>query len=294
MLKVFGAHDGGRTHLGERVTGREEIAVKSIKFKGGEMHPTLVRASSPDAIHIQAHLDGGDAIMELLMVTDAVKRMYPHKPIVLIMPYVPYARQDRVANEGEAHGIKVFCNLINSQGYARVVIQDPHSDVATALLDNVVVDEAITAIEEVVRKIEGQYGVLPALVAPDAGARKRTLKIAQHLGGLQVVFADKVRDTKTLEITGTEIHGTLPDLPLLVIDDICDGGRTFIELAKAVRVEEGKPEQQAPGDNNFSFRPMFLYVTHGIFSYGAELLLEHYSSVFTRNNWIGDPRVIDV
>jgi ribose-phosphate pyrophosphokinase len=296
MLKVFAVHSSGHTLTGEPVTGRQELDVKTIKFKGGEMHPTVYPNGKPVAVHIQVHLTGGDDVMELLLVTDAVKRLYPMLPITLIMPYVPYARQDRVANHGEAHGLKVFCKLINDQGYARVVVQDPHSDVATALLDNVVVDEAYSAIEEAVRKIEARYGVLPALVSPDAGARKRTLKIAHYLGGLQVVFADKVRDTKTLEITATEIHGDMPDAPLLVVDDICDGGRTFIELAKAVRKLEAVETTagETALEATWPMRPMFLYVTHGIFSYGAELLLEHYTSVFTRNNWTDDTRVIDV
>lgn len=292
MLKVFGVHSAGRTLQGESLTGREELDVKSIKFKGGEMHPTVSPNGKPDAIHIQAHLDGGDAVMELLMVTDAVKRLYPHKPIVLIMPYVPYARQDRVANRGEAHGLKVFCTLINAQGYHRVVVQDPHSDVVAALLDNVEVDESIGAIEEVVRRIEREYGELPALIAPDAGARKRTLKIAQHLGGLEVVFADKVRDTKTLAITATEIHGELPSAPLLVVDDICDGGRTFIELAKAIRTKE-EPDV-ATLIEGWKIRPLMLYVTHGIFSYGVDLLLDGYKDVYTRNNWTDDTRPIEV
>lgn len=289
MLKVFGVYFSGDVHSpGGSRGNREEIAVKSYKFKGGEQHPTVTTTGRPDTLHIQAHLDDGDAIMELLMVTDALRRVWPKAPIVLIMPYIPYARQDRVANPGEAFGLKVFCKLINDQGYERVIVQDPHSHVATALLDRVYVDESITAIEEVVRHMVEQYGKMPVLVAPDSGARKRTLDVAKALGGLQVITADKKRDTKTLEITGTVLHDPLPNEPMLIIDDICDGGRTFIELAKTIRAEEALMEDpDGPA-------PLWLYITHGIFSYGAELLLEHFNKVYTRNDWTSDSRVNEV
>jgi ribose-phosphate pyrophosphokinase len=117
-----------------------------------------------------------------------------------------------------------------------------------------------------------------ALVAPDAGARKRVQTLAKQLGGLPVVFAEKVRDTRTGEIVATSIVGELPNRNLLVVDDICDGGRTFIELAAAL-----KDKQAAQGLD----KPLFLYVTHGIFSKGLDVLTPLYKQVFTPNDWTG-------
>lgn len=245
-----------------------------LTFPGGESHVTVGQLIHEEIsfIELYAHLPDGDAVMELLMATDAVRRIYPDTPLVLKMPYVPYARQDRVANPGEAHGIKVFANLINAQGYTRVVIQDPHSDVTTAVLDRVVVEDPLPKLQRAVNIIEARNnGVKPKLVSPDAGARKRTQKFAQELG-LDVIFADKVRDTKTGQITGTVIQqGVISTSPLLVVDDICDGGRTFTELAKVL------PRSV----------PKYLYVTHGIFSKGLDELLTHYDAMMTPNSWIG-------
>jgi len=128
---------------------------------------------------------------------------YPGAPIDLHLPYVPYARQDRVANPGESLSAKVFGGLINARGYRRVVFQDPHSDVTPALLDCVVIDHPLPALRRVVAAVLRENASL-ALVAPDAaGARKRVLKLASQFE-LPVVFADKVRDTRTGVITG---HG---------------------------------------------------------------------------------------
>ena len=255
--------------------GQRPLRMDSLTFPGGEVQVTVEREAAASALRIHAHLDGSQAVMTLLMATDALRRAYPGLPLDLFMPYVPYARQDRVANPGEAHGAKVFCGLINAQGYRRVVIQDPHSDVVTALLDRVEVDDPLPAL----RRTLDSIGPV-TLVAPDAGARKRVLKLAQQLG-CPAAFADKIRDTRTGAITGSELAGPLPDGPLLIVDDICDGGRTFTELAAAIAARQQSEGRAAP---------LYLYVTHGIFSKGLEPLLAHFRQVFTRNDWRGDDR----
>jgi len=262
---------------------RNPIEVKVLKFPGGEMHVTVQTGMPAHELEIKARLSNADAIMTLLMATDALRRAYPDTPIALYLPYVPYARQDRVANPGEALSAKVFCDLINAQNYRRVVIEDPHSDVTSALLNRVVIDDPLPALRRVVESIRSKNSSL-ALVAPDAGARKRVLKLASQLD-LPVVFADKIRDTHTGAITGTEIQNELPDCALLVVDDICDGGRTFTELAQALDAKQA---------DRTARNPLYLYVTHGIFSKGLDALLESYAGVFTRNNWTGDSRAIQV
>ncbi|WP_374538044.1 ribose-phosphate diphosphokinase [Chitinimonas taiwanensis] len=270
MIKVYAVSpDGALT----------DVEVNTTVFPGGEVHVSVGLDIPADALRLHAHLSNAEAVMALLLVTDAVRRAYPGRPLDLHMPYVPYARQDRVANPGESLSAKVFCELINAQGYRQVVIQDPHSDVVPALLDRVVIDDPLPAL----RKVLAEVGPV-ALVAPDAGARKRVLKLAQQLG-CDVVFADKVRDTRTGAITGTQVLGLLPDQPLLVVDDICDGGRTFTELATVLRA------QQLVQDLN---APLYLYVTHGVFSKGLDPLLAHFQKLFTRNNWISDLRCAQV
>lgn len=263
-----------------RATGRLPLELKVLQFPGGEMHVTVELGAPADELRVRAHLTDSAAVMTLLMVTDALRRGYPGTPISLDMPYVPYARQDRAANAGEALGARVFCDLINAQGYTQVVVQDPHSDVVPALLDRVVIEDPLPALRSALERIRALTDESVALVAPDAGARKRVLKLATALG-TDVVYSDKVRDTRTGAITRTEVQGELPARALLVVDDICDGGRTFTELAAALKLK-----QEAQG----LAKPLFLYVTHGIFSKGLDPLLAYYDAVFTRNNWTSDSR----
>ena len=77
--------------------------IDSLVFNGGEVHVKNV----PEIDILFAKIRNSEDLMKLLLVTDAHKREYGHN-FKLLMPYIPYARQDRVANEGEALSIKVF------------------------------------------------------------------------------------------------------------------------------------------------------------------------------------------
>jgi ribose-phosphate pyrophosphokinase len=203
--------------------------------------------------------------MELLVMTDSLRRTYGYIPINLVCPYVPYARQDRVCAPGESLSLKVFADLINAQKYDSVEVWDIHSEVAMALLDrsyNVRQESFVKGIRNLPKRT--------VIVSPDAGALKKINAVSKVLG-LDVLNADKKRDVDTGEITGTVLHinGRLSDEPCLIVDDICDGGRTFIELAK---------ELKRNGSGSVS-----LYVTHGIFSKGFNVFDDLIDKIYCPN-----------
>lgn len=249
--------------------GRTHPAIEFFAFPGGERHarlPASVGNSSDRIWTLTAQLYSAEGVIDLLLTADALRRAARHDAeIHLVMPYVPYARQDRVALPGEPLSAKVFCRLVNSLGFASVTIADPHSDVTPALLERV----RILPAESYVRTLlTGALAHLPALalVAPDVGARKRVEGVAKAVGA-PVAYATKTRDPVTGKLSGADITGELPDLPLLIVDDICDGGGTFIELAKVIRAKTPQP--------------LFLYVTHGLFTKGLEPLRPWFDGVFS-------------
>ncbi|MCG7325104.1 ribose-phosphate diphosphokinase [Achromobacter sp. ACRQX] len=246
----------------------------AFRFPGGEMQVTIPaglreHADAAREFRIHALLKSADDVMQLLLLTDALRRLNPAAPVHLDMPYVPYARQDRVCNPGEALGAAVFCKLINDQQYATVTIVEPHSDVTPALLQRVRVIDAAAFLKKALAAPAFAQGV--TLMAPDAGARKRVQSLAKTLGVADVRYAEKVRDPQTGRITETRVPDDIPAQPVLVVDDICDGGRTFLELAAAL------------GDK--TRQPLYLYVTHGIFSKGLTELKARYAGIFTAYDW---------
>ena len=243
--------------------------IKTFNFPAGESHVTLSANEIKENIVIEALLDSGDRIMELLLTVDAIRRIQPATKINLTIPYFPYARQDRVCNPGEALSVKVMADLINNLKCDRINIVDPHSDVTPALLDNchVVSQAEILQTSPLAKRIREENW---ALIAPDAGAEKKTHEVAKSLSSgdfiPDVFYAGKVRDTKTGRITATTFHGDVERRKVLIVDDICDGGRTFIELAKVLQ-DKGSKE-------------IYLYVTHGIFSKGLEPLQPYFTHIY--------------
>ncbi|MDP5138244.1 ribose-phosphate diphosphokinase [Rheinheimera baltica] len=199
-------------------------------FGGGENHIRLTSTPTKD-VSLLFHYQGDSSIVQLLLLTDALKRSGANN-IHLLAPYFPGARQDRVCNPGEPLSVSVYASLVNAQHYASITVFDPHSDVTPALLDRVKVVKNHVFVAKVVGGINGNI----TLVSPDAGANKKIFDLSAYLGGVPVVRADKIRDVRDGKIIATEVfaddlHGTT----CVIVDDICAGGRTFIELAKKLK-----------------------------------------------------------
>lgn len=272
-----------KLRVARRVDGPMEPAEYSLLiFSGGEVH---VRITKPDEtpglkFEITARLHNSAEIMELLMLTDALRRMSRGARIRLVCPYFPYARQDRVCAPGEALSLRVVADLINAQNYESVEVWDAHSDVAGAVLDRMVSIPALHFVQKIDLLNQSEK---PILVAPDAGALKKVSAIARAVGS-QWIRADKSRNPSTGEITGTVVYSErVGQRDFLIVDDICDGGRTFIALAEALRpLTDGR---------------IYLYVTHGIFSAGYEALTSAIDGIYTANSFrpVGEhPKVINL
>lgn len=256
-----------------RIQG-ENYYPKTMVFSGGEVNVTLPSVLPYEITDyaIKVKIKSSQDLIELLMVKDALDRKYVSMPVCsgLAIPYLPYARQDRVCNPGEALSIKVLANLINSMNFDVVETFDNHSDVSTALINNCWNYSAAHLMDrsESINNILTKPDVV--LCSPDAGATKKTYEIAKRFGGLRILHADKIRNTKTGEITSTEVYcGALEGQDVFIADDICDGGMTFIKLAEALKAK-------GAGD-------LYLYVTHGIFSKGLEPL-SAYKKIFTTDS----------
>lgn len=252
-------------------TAHTQVKYNLFKFPGGEVHIKLdterVDYSTIDKVIITNRIMNGDDLLEIAFARDALLREGISN-IDLVIPYFPYARQDRVMNKGEAFTLKTYANIINSMNFGKVYMYDAHSYIAPALVDrsvNISSDEYIyrainsICITEDVNKIY--------LVSPDAGASKKVqelaIKYSMSIEG--IVQCTKIRDTSTGELTGFEAHMDEEALnhPMLVVDDICDGGRTFQGVAEAV-----------------GCTALYLFVTHGIFSKGYSDLLKDYKRIF--------------
>lgn len=262
---------------------RIELKAEVFSFSGGERHVKIKRVLSnlnreesldglypPAEVKVTANLTSADEIMDLLLVKDAIDRLLVFRMAekVLYLPYIPYARQDRVMTNGESLSAAVMGRLINSCEFDMVVVCDPHSDVAPSHIKNVFVIDQSTIFSEVMGKINKS----DIIVAPDAGAFKKASKIASQYG-CELATGEKTRDPATGWITGTSLHGaSVYQRDVIMVDDICDGGMTFIKLAEEL-VLQGASRVD-------------LYVTHGIFSKGIDgVFNDKIDNIFAAHVW---------
>ena len=170
--------------------------------------------------------------------------------IRLNMPYVPNARQDRVKKDEDVFTLKYFTEVINSLGFSAVTVLDVHSNVGLALINNVRERDPSYFITKAVSDIKDRNNdVEPFIFYPDAGAEKRYGNMLQ----MPCAYGVKTRDWETgqladeIQVYGTDVTD-LQGKPVLIVDDICSRGGTFVRAAKALKkLNAGK---------------IYLYVTH--------------------------------
>lgn len=215
--------------------------------------------NEPSAI-INLVWEGNDDLIALAQTVD-ILRHKGYKNLQLRIPYFPYSRQDRRCSDGEAPALKVFGTIINSLKFDRVTTWDAHSHVLEAVVDNLEVIEQYKGVVQV-KNTPDIY------ISPDAGAEKKIFKIpAVAMGRIPIICAMKTRDEKG-SITSTRVPETqdIRGRKVMVVDDICDGGATFISLGAILR-------QRDPKELN-------LYVTHGMFTKGYDDLMNLYDNIY--------------
>jgi ribose-phosphate pyrophosphokinase len=215
--------------------------------------------------------------VELIVCANQALKNAGVKNVGLHVPYFLGARSDRKFQEGGSNYLKqVICPIINSQNFFTVIVLDPHSDVLEACLNNYEKIDNHLLVKHALTLIDNKNGARErvCLVSPDAGAYKKIFDVAKKFDINKVITATKVRDLKTGQILHTEVplQDLNEDIKYVIVDDICDGGRTFTEIAKAIRT-------QVPNAR------IYLVVTHGIFSAGFEELEKYFERIYTTNSY---------
>lgn len=239
-----------------------------FKFKGSEEYLKHISNDGNKAIRILVRLNTSDDIILLAIVIDTIRKEGKlDQTIEVFIPYMPYQQADRNFGVGECFSLKTICNFLNSLDVNEYQIFDPHSDVSAALLDSKVIPNY-----EFIKSVLNNFDIDPILLSPDAGAYKKIYKLADAIGFKgEIASANKSRSLSTGNIDSLELsRQDFEGKDVLIIDDICIGGRTFTALAEKLRERNvGK---------------LYLAVSHGIFSNGFEELKKHFDKVFTTNS----------
>ena len=248
----------GRAHpeLAEAVA--KEIGIKvtpqtARDFANGEIFVRFeesVRGS--DAFVVQSMPDPTNKwIMEMLIMIDALKRGSA-KRITAVLPFYPYARQDKKHRGREPISARLIADLLKTAGADRIITVDLHTDQIQGFFDGPVDHmHAQGQLAEYVREHYGTDNI--CVVSPDAGRVKVGEKWADALDGAPMAFVHKTRDPDVAnQIVANRVVGDVSGKTCVLIDDMIDTGGT---IAGAVKVLK----EAGAGD-------VIIATTHGVFS----------------------------
>lgn len=198
---------------------------------------------------------------ELFHICQLGDLLYKHFFVfpTLVCPFLPYSRQDKKISNSSTFARDTFIHLVVQSGYTRIRTYDAHSN--SFYIDS----------KEPTELIDAALPGHDVVCFPDKGAKERYSKLFK---GTPVIYSDKRRNQLTgviegvdLELNGVDISGK----NVLVFDDICDGGKTFLEIAEKLNI--------------YSPANLSLAVSHGLFSKGLDKMIEvGYSNFYTTNS----------
>jgi len=259
---------------------KSDLKYKYIEFSDSHTHIKFesLEADLKKAEHItiKTRLSSLNDVFVLLQATDAIRSIRSGIHIDLVVTYLICGRYDRPMYEGDSFDLKIIADLLVQRKYDHITIYEPHSDISTALLDAKAVHPLDSYLTTFITNTYCEDGVYKdvCIVVPDLGAVKRAENFAKSLGkDIPIVYVHKKRDILTGEIKGvTILNPENLQKNIVIYDDLCDGGRTFIELARAIRM----------------INPdciITLAITHGIFSKGFNPILEVIDRIVTTNSF---------
>lgn len=207
-----------------------------------------------DVYRIQWTFESEVEIVHLLQLSELVKAH-------LFISYLPYARQDKEVSNNSTFALKTLIKMLQLGNFCSITVTDPHN--SAVLPSNWTIDKPDQDIQHLVDKLEVR------ICYPDKGAAKR-----YNIHSLRgTIIADKVRNQLTGEIEGMVLDHDKVNGAVLIVDDICDGGKTFIEASNLL-YKAGASD-------------VYLYTTHGIYSKGIEILKNaNIKRIFNKNGEI--------
>ena len=249
-----------------------DITYKTLIFPDGQPHIVLDFTQNPKLFVIQkeqntqntegtyiiARIANPTDLFMVLMAKDVLEA-HGFERIDLTISYLMAARMDRQMSEGEPFSLRIVAAMLNQAGFRRITIFDPHSDVSTALiLRSKAMGNKAFVKRCLAHFYQNQERDDYALISPDAGALKKIYKVAQFVDAPLVIECSKMRDVKTGHLSGFHTNiANFQEKTCFIVDDICDGGGTFVGLAALLK-------QRNAGK-------IVLIVSHGIFSKGFDL-----------------------
>lgn len=202
---------------------KEEVDFGS--FPNGELYLDKNKLNIRSYNYVVWTYEGDDDFFKLALLKAELDKTGKS---ALRINYMPHSRMDR-ENPNYVMSLRPATALINALLFDYVDVVEPHSDVTPGMLNRCNAEEWCQSKLEYI--IEGQS--IDTLFLPDAGASKR------YISPIPSAVGYKQRDFKTGEITKFDLNGEVGQI-VLIVDDLCSKGGTFVHSAKLLRQHDAK------------------------------------------------------
>ncbi len=229
----------GRAHpeLAEQVAKELDVAVTAQTardFANGEIFVRFDESvRGCDAFVLQSHpAPLNQWLMEQLIMIDALKRGSA-KRITAVVPFYPYARQDKKHRGREPISARLVADLYETAGVDRIVTVDLHTDQIQGFFDGPV--DHMRAQPLLCGYIAENYAAHDmVVVSPDSGRVRVAEKWADALGGVPLAFIHKTRDPLVPnQVKSNRVVGDVKGKTCILTDDMIDTGGTIAGAVKA-------------------------------------------------------------
>jgi ribose-phosphate pyrophosphokinase len=231
----------GRAHpeLAEQVSKELDVPVTAQTARDFANDEIFVRFEESvrgcDAFVLQSHpAPLNKWLMEQLIMIDALKRGSA-KRITAVLPFYPYARQDKKHRGREPISARLVADLFKTAGADRIVTVDLHTDQIQGFFDGPV--DHMRAQSLLCGYITEHYPTQDmVVVSPDSGRVRIAEKWADSLGGVPLAFIHKTRDPRVPnQVVSNRVVGDVTDRTCVLIDDMIDTGGTIAGAVKLLR-----------------------------------------------------------
>lgn len=241
---------------------KSDIKYTISRFPDGEAQITLKEFTRKDTIKVMCRITNVDELFLVKQVFDILDR----NDVVydVFISYPMGMRMDRVMDFNRPFTLKIVANILKSSNAREFEILEPHSSRTYREFGTYE-----KSMPEVLNRLDGYQ-----IVIPDAGAKDRYEDVFFYDYPADTIFCSKVRDIETGEILRIQVDNpeVISDRPMMILDDLCDGGGTFLGIAEAIRII--KPDAK-----------LNINIVHAVNGVGLQRLSDAFDHVYITNSY---------
>lgn len=225
------------TPLAQEVAKRLNVPLGKVelsRFADGELRPWIQEDVRDKTVFVLESLSYpmDEHVMEMSLMGDAIRRSAP-KTMIAVIPYLGYARQDKLHRPGEPVSARVIARFLEVSKYKEMMSVDLHNDAIVGFYQIPVTH--VTALDILAAEVKKMNLKNAVVVSPDVGGVKRARNLA-YLLDLPMIVMEKKRFLDRRDVSEAfQIIGDVKGKTAIIIDDVISTGGTISDSARSLK-----------------------------------------------------------